>query len=88
MGLDWMLSDRKPKPGCEKHTDLEAELEQVAITPYEVIGAPRVGIDDAATAWFKSQVFEDDLKTLGLRHRRSHDLRRTFISLALCWSDD
>lgn len=26
--------------------------------------------------------FEDDLKTLGLRHRRSHDLRRTFISLA------
>ncbi len=26
--------------------------------------------------------FEEDLKKLGLRHRRSHDLRRTFISLA------
>ncbi len=26
--------------------------------------------------------FENDLKMMGLRHRRSHDLRRTFISLA------
>lgn len=26
--------------------------------------------------------FEKDLKILGIRHRRSHDLRRTFISLA------
>jgi hypothetical protein len=26
--------------------------------------------------------FKDDLEALGMRHRRGHDLRRTFITLA------
>ncbi len=37
--------------------DLEAALEQVSVSPYAVIGAPRVGIDEAATAWFRVKVF-------------------------------
>lgn len=48
----------------EQRTDLQAALEQVAITPYEVIGAPRVGINDTATAWFRTQVFEPIQKRL------------------------
>ena len=37
--------------------DLEAALEQVSVSPYAVIGAPRVGIDETATRWFRMNVF-------------------------------
>lgn len=39
-------------------TDLEAALESVSISPFQVIGAPRVGIDAEATEWFRRQVYE------------------------------
>jgi hypothetical protein len=38
--------------------DLENALEQLAITPYEVIGAPRIGIDDKATEWFRKHCYQ------------------------------
>lgn len=84
MGLDWMLSESKPKDGCaaeyarlktklealnddEKLTekqhnairsDLRAALGRVSINAYEVVEAPRVGIDAEATEWFKKNVFK------------------------------
>jgi hypothetical protein len=33
--------------------DLETALTQVSISPFEVIGAPQVGIDEVATEWFR-----------------------------------
>lgn len=37
--------------------DLEQALEQVAVTPYAVIQAPRVGLDDEATEWFRVNAY-------------------------------
>lgn len=37
--------------------DLEAALNQVAVSPFEVIGAPKVGIEVAATEWFRTHVY-------------------------------
>lgn len=37
--------------------DLEAALKQVAISPFEVIGAPQVGIDAEATEWFRINLY-------------------------------
>ena len=37
--------------------DLEAALEQEALSQFEVIGAPQVGIDDQATEWFRMHVY-------------------------------
>jgi len=39
--------------------ELEAELEKVALSPFEVIGAPRVGVDEKATEWFRKNVYQD-----------------------------
>jgi hypothetical protein len=39
--------------------ELEAEFEKVALSPFEVIGAPRVGVDEKATEWFRKNVFQD-----------------------------
>lgn len=36
---------------------LEAELNQVAVSPFEVIGAPQVGIDAEATEWFRREIY-------------------------------
>ena len=55
LNADASLTDDKKK---KLRTDLEAALEQVAITPFEVIGAPRVGIDADATEWFRTKLFE------------------------------
>lgn len=37
--------------------DLEGALKQVAVSPFEVIGAPQVGIDSQATEWFRDEVY-------------------------------
>ena len=37
--------------------DLEAALKQAAVSPFQVIGAPQVGIDGAATEWFRINVY-------------------------------
>ena len=51
---DESLTEEEKKP---LRRDLEAALEQVAVTPFQVIGAPRVGIDADATEWFRTQLF-------------------------------
>jgi hypothetical protein len=45
---------------------LQADFEAAAITPYETLGAPRVGIDEAATTWAKTQYDASDKKTISL----------------------
>jgi hypothetical protein len=37
--------------------DLEVALKQVAISPAEVMGAPRVGVDEEATEWFRINLY-------------------------------
>lgn len=44
------LSDKKRKK-------LEKELEEVSISAYSVLGCPRIGIDEAATNWFRSKLY-------------------------------
>ena len=51
---DEKLPDDKKK---QLRSDLELALKSVSISPFEVIGAPRVGIDEDATEWFKREVF-------------------------------
>jgi hypothetical protein len=36
-------------------------MNAIAIPPWETIGAPRIGIDDAADDWLRARVSEDDL---------------------------
>ena len=78
MGLDWVLTRRKPKRGKTKEftalekkrfarreagaseeelADLEAKLDAVSIRAEEVIGAPRIGIDEQATLWWREHVY-------------------------------
>lgn len=52
--LDDEVPENQRKP---LRRDLEAALEQEALSPFEVIGAPRVGIDEAATEWFRLNVY-------------------------------
>ena len=58
--LDALEADEKLSEDRAKalRQDLESALEQVSVSAFEVIGAPRVGIDAEATTWFKRQVFE------------------------------
>jgi len=64
MGLDWCLK-RRARPGFEEEfIRLEAEdsdgwteaekqhWEEVSVDPYETLGVPRIGIDEAATKHF------------------------------------
>jgi len=37
---------------------LEEELKQISLSPYEVVGAPQVGIDPEATEWFRKNNYE------------------------------
>lgn len=77
MGLDWVLTKSKAKPGFEERyatvtrmldqmrkqgeaesPELEEELKEISISCYEVVGAPRVGIDEVATEWFRKENWE------------------------------
>lgn len=77
MGLDWVLTKSKAKPGFEERyatvtrmladmrkdhqaesPRLEAELKEISISCYEAVGAPRVGIDDNATEWYRKNNYE------------------------------
>ena len=42
----------------QRKNNLELALKSVSISPFEVIGAPRVGIDEEATQWLKREVFD------------------------------
>ena len=38
--------------------DLEEELKKISISCYETVGAPRVGIDEEATEWYRKNNYE------------------------------
>lgn len=54
----------------------------VAPTPRPTNRGPRVALGSMRTDGWTWKRLAADLELLGLRHRRGHDLRRTFISLA------
>lgn len=72
MGLDW-LPGSKPRRGCEAEFDSlrralssrfcwgrarkQARLDEITVDPAETLGAPVVGIDEAADEWAR-QMFE------------------------------
>lgn len=52
----WLLKLIAKRFGIGKTEDkIWADFEAVAITPYDTLGAPRVGVDDAATNWAKGR---------------------------------
>jgi hypothetical protein len=73
MGLDWVLMRRKPKRGAARtfaaltarlakargqaKTRLEKQLDAVSTRAEEAIGAPRVGVDERATRWWREHVY-------------------------------
>lgn len=77
MGLDW-LAGNKAKPGHEARfrelleiivagkTKLDeaqkAEFQEIGVPSFTTLGAPRVGIDEAATAWFLARLREQKPK--------------------------
>jgi hypothetical protein len=90
MGLDWLVGNRA-KPGHEtRHRELlerifenqeldpaaEAEWEQVSVPAYATLGAPRIGFDAAADAWFLARLRENKPKPGALR-RLSAMFRRS-----------
>lgn len=72
MGLDWEpLARPRPEHAAEFETLLshlqatgdESVLDRmnaISIPPYETLGAPRIGIDDAADEWLRTRVSDDD----------------------------
>jgi hypothetical protein len=81
MGLDW-LAGNKAKPGHEgrfrellerivagEELDDAAVLEwkEIGVPSYATLGAPRVGIDESATAWFLKRLRQEHLKPGSLR---------------------
>jgi hypothetical protein len=51
--------------------DLTSALKLVAVSPFEVIGAPQVGIDQEATAWFKREVFEPNQQRVAAERKKA-----------------
>lgn len=51
-----MLADMRNE-GAESPL-LEKELKEISISCYEAVGAPRVGIDDNATEWYRKNNYE------------------------------
>lgn len=52
-----MLADMREQDEAESPV-LEAELKEISISCYEDVGAPQVGIDEEATAWFRKENYE------------------------------
>lgn len=77
MLAEWKLSGW---PGTMGRTPEPDDL--VVPTPNPTNRGPRVAHGSMRTRHYSHKRLVADLKTLGLRHRRGHDLRRTFISLA------
>lgn len=84
MGLDWQPLD-KPKPGHEAEFDklykeifdfdnkdesLWEQLRAVAISPYETLGAPRVGVDAEADRWAAEEYSKRPRKRLFVSRRK------------------
>jgi hypothetical protein len=67
-----MLTQMREQGEAEPGEELLAEYEQVSISCYEVVGAPKIGEDDRATAWFKEHNYDPanaDAKAGKLDHR-------------------
>lgn len=56
--FDKLSAQLNASKNAEETKRLETELNAIAISAFEVLGAPRVGIDEAATKWFKEEVYE------------------------------
>ena len=66
-----MLKQMREEDEAES-PELEAEFEKVSISCYEVVGAPKIGEDDRATAFFKEHNYDPahaDAKAGKLDHR-------------------
>lgn len=48
---------REQELSAEKEQEAEKELETISVSAYEVIGCPRIGIDEAATVYFKTEIY-------------------------------
>ena len=72
MGLDWDPLARPKPEHAEEFAALLARLQAtgdetvldrmnaISTPPYATLGAPRIGIDDAADDWLRTKVSEDD----------------------------
>lgn len=52
-----MLDQMREQDEAES-PQLEEEMKKVSVSPYEVVGAPQVGIDEEATEWFRKNNYE------------------------------
>jgi len=66
------MLDQMRKEEEVESPQLEKEFEEISISCYEAVGAPKIGEDDRATAWFKEHNYEPahaDAKAGKLDHR-------------------
>lgn len=40
-----------------RRREMEIELDRVGVSPFEIIGCPRIGIDEEATRWFRERLY-------------------------------
>lgn len=58
---------------------LNEEIDKVAVTAYDELGCPRIGIDAEATEWFRTNVYEPRLASLDeIKRRTSVDPRNQY----------
>jgi hypothetical protein len=53
-----VMVERMKEEGADPGPTTEAELEAVSMSCFEVLGTPRVGIDEEATEFFRTEVYE------------------------------
>jgi len=67
-----MLTQMREEGDAEPGEELVKEFEEISISCYEAVGAPKIGEDERATAWFKEHNYEPahaDAKSGKLDHR-------------------
>lgn len=52
------MMSRMREEGVEPGPDISREFDEVSVSCFEAIGAPRVGYDEAATEFFREKVYE------------------------------
>ena len=78
-----MLTQMREQDEAES-PELEAELKELSISCYEVVGAPQVGIDEKATEWYRKNNYDPahaDAKAGKL------DSREKMKELSEIWTD-
>jgi hypothetical protein len=40
---------------------VEKQLNEVSVSPFEIIGCPRIGVDAEATEWFREHIYKDNV---------------------------